>query len=154
MKAAEIRQLQHIVSRYIEAGQPWPAPARDVAAWAIQNRLWQPQQASLVSQCADQLAYAMREEYFQDPQGRRVRAKHAARVERNGEQVMLWADARTAPREFIEIAFQHRRQSIVGDCRQLKVDVDSFNQNRSRDNPIPMVYDFTFDLLEIELLHS
>ena len=31
---------------------------------------------------------------------------------------MLWADVRTAPKRHMEIAFQQRRQQIVGDCRR------------------------------------
>jgi hypothetical protein len=88
----------------------------------------------------------MREEYIVDPQGRTIRAKHAARV----EQAVLWGDIRTAPRAHMEIAFKQRRQQIVGDCRQLKADVDSFNDNRSPTQPIQMSFDFTRDVLELE----
>ncbi|HUT73485.1 MAG TPA: hypothetical protein VM221_01470 [Armatimonadota bacterium] len=92
----------------------------------------------------------MREQYVTDPQGRSVRAKHVARVNRNGEQLPLWADIRSASREHMEIAFQQRRQQIVGDCRQLKTDVDSFNENRNPGAPIQMVLDFTYDVEELE----
>ena len=145
-------QLQTIVRRYIGDGHPWPATTRQIASWAINNKLWAPQRAIVINQCAEQLARAMREEYIRDPQGRTVRAKHAARVERKGEQLVLWADIRTAPRGHLEIAFKQRRQQIVGDCRQLKLDVDSFNENRSFSEPIQMSFDFTTDLLELELV--
>jgi hypothetical protein len=52
----------------------------------------------------------------------------------------------------MEIAFQQRRQQIVGDCRQLKSDMDSYNQNHNVGKPIQMVFDFTLDLEEIEAL--
>ena len=90
----------------------------------------------------------MREEYIKDPQERTVRAKHAARI----EQGVLWADIRTAPREHMEIALKQRRRAILGDCRQLKLDVDSYNENRSPVAPIQMSFDFTNDLLEMEAL--
>ena len=146
------QQLQRIVNTYIDAGEPWPATAREMAAWAIRNRLWAQQPSTMVNQCADQLARAMREEYITDPQGRTVRAKHVARIVRNGEQIALWADIGTASREHMEIAFQQRRQQIVGDCRQLKLDVDSYNENHSPGQPIQMIFDFTLDLEEIEVL--
>ena len=41
-----------------------------------------------------------------------------------------------------------RRRQIVGDCRQLKTDVDSFNENRIPDAPIQLVLDFTADVAE------
>lgn len=143
--------LQEIVRKYQAANQPWPATSRDMAQWAISQNLWAPQPSAIVSQCADQLARAMRDEYITDAQGRRVRAKHAASVTEGGEQFMFWADIRTAPHKHMAIAFQQRRTQIVGDCRQLKVDVDSYNQNRTPDQPIQMIFDFTYDLEELAL---
>jgi hypothetical protein len=143
-------QLLRIVNRYIGEGQPWPATARQIAAWAIHNKMWQAQPAQLIHECAEQLARAMRDEYITDPQGRTVRAKHAARIEQDGEQLVLWADMRTASREHMQIAFQQRRHQIVGDCRQLKADVDSYNDNRAPDAPIQMSFDFTADIEELE----
>jgi len=106
-----------------------------------------------MDQCAEQLSRAMREEYIQDPQGRMVRAKHAARVERDGEQLVLWDDIRTADRRHMEIAFKQRRHQIVGDCHQLKIDVDSYNDNGNTEAPIQLIFDFTDDLAELEALN-
>jgi hypothetical protein len=50
----------------------------------------------------------------------------------------------------MEIAFQQRRQQIVGDCRQLKADINSYNDNRSPDRPIQMSFDFTWDIEELQ----
>jgi len=151
MTTTYAEQMQAIVTEYIRDGGDWPATTRQIASWAIQNRMWAPQHSALVDQCADQLARAMREEYITDPQGRIVRALHAARVCRHGQQLTLWADIRTASRNHMEIAFQQRRQQIVGDCRQLKADVDSYNQNRIPEMPIQMVFDFTKDLEELAI---
>jgi hypothetical protein len=51
----------------------------------------------------------------------------------------------------MQIAFQERRQQIVGDCRQLKLDVDSYNDNKNDGKPIQLVLDFTLDVAEAEL---
>ncbi|HUV04019.1 MAG TPA: hypothetical protein VMX94_02810 [Armatimonadota bacterium] len=144
------KELQHIADKYREAGQPWPAATRDIAAWAIREDLWTPSRTDLLNQCADQLARAMREEYITDAQGRSVRAKHVAKSWRNGELIGLWDDIRTADRQHMAIAFQQRRQQIVGDCRQLKTDVDSYNENRNDGVPINLVLDFTQDVEELE----
>jgi hypothetical protein len=141
-------QLQSIVNRYIGDGEPWPATTHQIARYAIRNHLWEAQSATVVDICAEHFARAMREEYINDPQGRAVRAKHAARVP--GEQTVLWADIRTASREHMFVALQQRRQQIVGDCRQLKSDADSYNENNNPGKPIQMVFDFTKDLLELE----
>ena len=87
--ASFIEQLQRIVRLYREDEQPWPARSRAIAAWAISQNLWKPQPGALVSQCASQLSRALREEYITDSQGRRVRTKHSARVEKNGELIVL-----------------------------------------------------------------
>ena len=147
--ASFAEQLQSIVRKYRDAGQSWPASTREIAAWAISQNLWRPQRGALISQCAAQLSRALREEYITDTQGRRVRTKHSARVEKDGEQLVLWDDIRTASRSHMRIAFQQRRQQIVGDCHQLKMDADSFNENQSPSHPIQIRFDFTMDLEEL-----
>jgi hypothetical protein len=52
----------------------------------------------------------------------------------------------------MEIAFQQRRHQIVGDCRQLKADLDSYNDNYNAGEALQMVFDFTNDLADIEAL--
>lgn len=144
------QQMQAIANHYFEETGEDGATARQIAKWAIDRKLWQPRPEAITRQCADDLARAMREEYYTDPQGRRVRLKHVARIKRGDEQISLWADLRTAPRKHIEIALKQRRQQIVGDCKQLKVDSDSFNDNRFPENPIQIHFDFRDDLAEIE----
>ena len=143
MGSAYVRQIQRIVNDYMTGGRQ-VATAREIAAWAVHNGLWKPRPADVINQCAEQVARAMREEYITDPQGRVVRAKHAARI----EQFVLWADIRTADPAHIEVAFKQRRQQILGDCRQLQRDVDSFNDNRKPARLIQIVFDFSRDLEE------
>lgn len=54
----------------------------------------------------------------------------------------------------MEVAFKQRRRAILGDCRQLNLDVDSFNENRAPENPIQLIFDFTNDLLELNALEK
>lgn len=152
---ASLDRRQEIVALYREAGQKWPATSVEIADWALRTGHWKPSPQALRKQLAELLSQAMREEYITDPQGRRVRAKHAASVEVDGKQTMLWADIRDAApanRKHMEIAFQNRRQQIVSDCKQLKTDVDSFNDNWNKGRAIQMVFDFTDDLIEAEMM--
>jgi hypothetical protein len=142
--------MQQIVEQYRLSGQPWPASARAIAAWAINNDRWALPSSAVITKCAEDLAKAMREEYTTDPKGRRVRVKHPVTIRRGGEQYALWDDIRTAPRSHMQVAFQQRRQAIVGDCRQLKVDADSYNDAHPEAEPINLVFDFTMDLAELE----
>lgn len=142
-------QLQNIANDYFESNSGM-ASTREIAQWAMDTGRWSPQRGSLIEQCADELSRAMREEHITDAQGRSVRAKHAARIKQGDKQITLWADIRHASRDHMARAFQQRRRQILGDCKQLKADVDSFNDNRIPDNPIQVVFDFTLDLEELE----
>ena len=142
-------QLRSIADQYF-AEHDRSASSREIAAWAMRSGKWAPQPAALIDQCAEELSRAMREDYITDPQGRTVRAKHAARISQNGKQITLWADIRTANQGHMERAFGQRRRQILGDCRQLKADVDSYNDNRQPEEPLQVIFDFTLDLAELE----
>ncbi len=142
-------QIAGLAEQYQNATGRTTYTTKEVGAWALDAGLWEPQRDSLIRQFAEDLSRALREQYITDPQGRRIRAKHAIR--QDGEQGALWADIRLATREHMEAAFQQRRQQIVSDCRQLKIDVDSYNENHNSGRLIQMVFDFTLDLAELEL---
>jgi len=147
-----VEQNQKIIARYRSSGEPWPASATQIARWAIRNKFWDIHPSKVVRQCADQIAQAMRDEFITDPQGRRIRAKHAAPYPAQGKLTLKWDDLRTASYGHMEMAFAHRRQQVVADCRQLKLDIDSYNQNYNKtDRPIQGYFDFTDDLAELEL---
>lgn len=150
----QIERNQQIVRRYREAGQPWPAASKQMAAWAIRQELWAPRRDTLINHCAEQLAEAMREQYYVDPQGRSVRTMHAARVKLHGEQLTLWADIRSAAPGHMRMAFQQRRQQIVGDGRHLKNDVDSYNENANTGRLIQLILDFTHDVAELDAMDA
>lgn len=148
--ATYVKQMQKIVEDYRASGEPWPAAAKTMAAWAIRTGRWEMHRSAAVKRCAEDIASAMREEYYTDRKGRRVRLLHPATVQKDGAQMVLWDDHRTAPRSHMQLSFQQRRRSIVGDCRQLKVDCDSYNDANPKAEPIQVVFDFTMDLAEIE----
>lgn len=145
-----LKQMQDIVSDYRADGQPWPASAKAIAGWAIRAGRWKLPPSAAINKCAEDVANAMREEYMTDPKGRRVRVKHPAKVWRNGEQMVLWDDIRSAPRLHMQLSFQNRRQGIVSDCRQLKTDCDSYNDAHEHEAPLQIVFDFSMDLAEAE----
>jgi hypothetical protein len=144
-------QLQKIVSDYRAAGQPWPASAEAMAEWAVSHDRYQLTRGMAVSQCKEQIARAMRLEHVTDSKGRSVRRYYAARFRRGDKQTTLWADW-NADRPFMEVAVANRRNQVLGECRQLKTDVDSYNDRRCPDDPIQVAFDFTVDLEELEQL--
>ncbi len=152
--------LQEMVSRYRKSGQKWPATSRDIARWSYRNKLWEPQEKNIVGQLARDLSRAMREECYTDPQGRRVRTKHAARRVEDAlsddaqdavpTQKMLWHDIRTDDGDHIIMALQQRRMQIVGDCSHLKVDGDSFNDNHSSGKKIQRIFNLEDDMADMD----
>lgn len=145
-----VKQMQRIVDEYRLGGMPWPTSAKAIADWAISTGRWELPSAAIRRRCADDIASAMREEYMTDRRGRRVRLLHPAPLTTEGQTEMVWDDIRTATRDHMQVSFQHRRKGIVGDCRQMKVDVDSYNDAHADAEPIQIVFDFTMDLAELE----
>jgi len=155
MKKTKTEFLQEITEQYREAGEKWPATAKDIAAWAIREELWKPYPKSLITQCAAEIADAMRDEHYTDPQGRVVRKKRPFRsveglMEGNEEQVFLWVDMKEVKPEEAEMAFQYGRKLNLDTARQLKLGVDSYNDNNPHGAYIEMSFDFTDDLAEME----
>lgn len=157
LQKTKVEYRQDLVAAYRMAKQPWPASSKDMAAWAIRNGLWEMSRRSAIDICAKELAEAMREEYFTDAAGRRVRKKHCLRrseelPDGTHRQTTLWLDLEDDAdrRDDIEEAFQQRRSQIFTDCRHLKTDVDSYNEFGNPGKPIQMLFDFTADLEESE----
>lgn len=144
-------KLQELFHQYTEAHGGVPAPTSEVAKWAVDHGLIERPRVDPMDILADRMANALREEYGTDPEtGQRYRKNHAARVTRHGVQFTMWAELDSAPREFMQRALQQRRQQIVGDCIQLKADVDVFNRRNPHEEPIQMILDFADDVAEHE----
>jgi hypothetical protein len=148
------KQFQRIAHEYMRQHHVDYIDLHEVAEWAIRTNRWEPQKSALIRQCKELLGSALREEYFTDSQGRRVRAMHVIVKDRNGKQTSIWGDMRTADRNHMALSFQQRRRQIVGDCRQLKMDIDSFNENYNKGSWIQTSFDFTHDLEEDEIVST
>jgi len=143
-------ELQKQADEYFAQTNSETATTKEIALWAIRNGKWEAPPDLVLRQCREDFAKALREQYLEDVDGRPVRVKHVARIQSGDEQLYLWADIRRAPRKHMEIAFQQRRQQIVGDCRQLKRDADYYNNAHSIELAIQLVFDFTEDVKEGE----
>jgi hypothetical protein len=152
LRKTKTEHLQDIINQYIKATNAVRIDMQDVAGWAIRNELWMPPRKDSIRQCAHELARAARDEFYDDPQGRHVRKKHALRlpIVEAGEhkQLSLWVDIETASTSDMHLSLQQRRGYIVGDCKQLKTDLDSFNENYNTGAPIQLSFDFTEDVAE------
>jgi hypothetical protein len=124
----------------------------DVAEWAYKNGLHKPSVKTVIDAIASDIAQVFREEYRVDRYGRRYRAKHATTHKRGNKTLALWADLDdpNAPHTHFVKSFAQRRQQIVGDCVQLKTDVDVYNEKRTPVEPIQVPLDFTLDVIEMQ----
>ena len=106
----------------------------------------------MIDAIAADIAQVFREEYRTDCHGRRYRAMHAATHKNGNKTLSLWADLDdpNAPHSHFVRSFSQRRQQIVGDCLQLKTDVDVYNDKREPDQPIQIPLDFTLDVAEMQ----
>jgi hypothetical protein len=141
-------QLLKIVEDYREAGMEWPATKDQIAEWAVANDRYQLTRGMAVSQCAEKITRAMRLEHIRDKKGRSVRKYYAARLRENGQLVMKWDDL-NAERPFMEMAAANRRNQILGQCWQLKQDMDSYSDRKCPDQPIQLDFNFNVDLEEL-----
>jgi hypothetical protein len=128
-----------------------PSSARQACEWAVAAGILELPDIDPYDALAEDMAQALRGEYRTDSEGRRYRVNHAVRVTKSGVQYTFWAEMGFAPPDHMERAFAQRREQIVGDCLQLKIDVDAYNSMTSDKTPkVQMVLNFTDDVAERE----
>lgn len=144
-----------LVAEYLDTGGKQPVDPVLVAEWAIQKGKLDPPRVDPKRVLAKEISRALRQELHKDAKNRLVRTNHAIRrtqVSDDGAKVQhyLWSSMEKASQEHMEEAFGDRRHQILGDCKQLKTDTDSFNDFHAK-RPVPFSANFTEDLEELEL---
>ena len=87
--------LMEFIGQYRREHPGQPIRMQEVAKWVIARGLWEPKRRNPARELARDLARASRAQRTTDPQGRSVRAMHAARYERvdqNGNRIfdVVW----------------------------------------------------------------
>lgn len=146
-------KLQNIWHKYDAERSHKPTSAREAVEWAVKEGHLELPNVDPYDVLAGQMSQALREEYDTDGQGRRYRVNHAVRVTKGGVQYTFWGMLGFASHEHMEKAFTQRREQIVGDNVQLKIDVDVYNDlNRGKHPEIQLVLDYTDDVKEREIM--
>lgn len=141
--------LQQVWHRYDSRKEHKPSSAREAVEWAVREGLLELPDIDPYDVLAGQMSTALREEYQTDEKGRRYRVNHAVRVTKGGVQYTFWAAMGYAPHDHMEKAFTQRREQIIGDNVQLKIDVDVYNDMNAGKHPaIQLVLDYTEDVAE------
>jgi hypothetical protein len=147
--ATKNEQYQAIWHRYDDEQEHRPRGTREAVERAVAEGLLELPDIDPYDILAEQMAHALREEFQTDEKGRRYRVNHAVRVSKGGVQHTFWASMGFAPHEHMEKAFGQRREQVIGDLVQLKIDVDVYNDlNRGKKPEIQLVLDFTEDVGE------
>lgn len=152
--SAYVNQVKNYIERYqAEVGGDGLINPHAVAEWAYQRGLHKPSIRTVVDAIAADISQFFREEFRTNEDGQRYRAKHAVRFKKGEKTMSLWADMDdvNAPRDHFLKSFAQRRQQIVGDCYQLKTDVDVYNGKNEDQQPIQVPLDFTLDIEELQL---
>ncbi len=145
-------QLQRIWHQFEEANGDIPSSPREAVAWGVKRGFLAVPEVDPLDQLAEDMTRALREEYRTDKFGRKYRVNHAVRKSKAGVQYTLWGRMDAQPREFMAMSYGQRRKAIVGDCFQLKTDVDVYNDKNPENEPIPLVLDFTADMEEEQII--
>jgi hypothetical protein len=150
-KAEQYQRLWHEYERetnYKASG------TKEVVDWAIQNGKLELPKIDPRDFLAKQMAQALREEMATDDKGRRFRKNHAMKIMENGVQTTIWGVLGYAPENHMRMAFTQRREQIIGDCLQLKTDVDVYNDLNPNQEEIQLLLDFTDDVAEREIIRE
>lgn len=149
--------VREYVDRYKrEKNKTGAVDPHEIAVWALSEGLMKANPKTIVDAIAADIAQVFREEYKVDKYGRRYRVMHAAKQKVGDKQISLWADMddKNIPREHFVKSFSQRRQQVVGDCFQLKTDVDVYNDKNADKSRIPLILDFTQDVAELQLAYE
>lgn len=144
--------IQSVWQQYECEHNHLPASGRTLAEWGVAHGMFQLPNIDPLDILASQVSRALREEYGTDPKGRRYRRNHAIRVSKDGVQFTMWGMMDFAPLGHMEMSFTQRREQIVGDCFQLKTDVDVYNDKNPGQPIIQLELNFTEDIAEREII--
>jgi hypothetical protein len=126
------------------------SPAIDVdqaSDYALKNKLFGRVPMTLKQLCMRDMRRALQTATYTDPQGNKVRSRHALR-DYVGEQFVLpgivYIDPRTAKPDMMEKAFEQSWQGIVNDVRRHAIEKQSYDLN----NPYSVqlrLFDYDFN---------
>src|SRR5205823_6136646 len=150
MAMTKREQLLRIRDDYRAAHNNEPASARHMADWAVAQGMYNLPVFATAKRCAEELADVMRQDHMTVAGGRRVRTMHSW----TADQGMLWDHIQTITRDNMKLSLANKRNGIVGEVKQIKVDIDYFNDLHAGEPPLQMSFNFENDLADAGLMES
>lgn len=141
-----------IWDQYCEEVSSEPADLREVGAWAIKKRLWEPRPVDVEASFARDMGDILRDQTRIDKDGREYRAFIPARTRgKDGLPLFKWADIDIAPRSHVQKGIQGERRQIVNDCFALAMKIEHYNAAHPKEEPLQAVFAFDEDIEEMKI---
>jgi len=140
------RDLESFIPQYIAATGDVAWTAATVAAWAIDNDLWEQREVNAIRQLARELSAVARQVTFLDENGNEVRKYHAYRL--GDDQPMLWEGIEEIAPENMERAKTMRRAKLVAGAIKLTIDLNYYNETVNPGDSILFDTDFQRDIAD------
>jgi hypothetical protein len=122
-----------------------------VTDWAIERGIWKPFPVDPARQLRQDLVRALRAETVTDSKGREIRKNHPVVMTDGERRFSVWAEITTATPKHMQTSLQQRRNGILADCRQHRLDFNFYNENNVRGGTLkPFEYNFAPDLDEMD----
>jgi hypothetical protein len=127
--------------------------ARQIAAWLLAENKCKPTKQEEIDILTRHVSRVMRGHHTIDPDGRKVRQKHAVRrkiqdSDGSFKQQTFWQEMDLASPQFMFESFQQRRGSLADGAWQLDQDVTSYNKFHNKGAPLQIMLDFRDDVEE------
>lgn len=115
------------------------------ADWALATNRYQRLPMSIKQQCMVDMRRALQQATYTDPQGNKVRSKHAVKGWL-GQQLTFWIDPRTAKPDVMMEAFKQTYNGIGNDVKRHAIEKQSYDLNNLYGATLPL-FDYDFNAL-------
>jgi hypothetical protein len=148
------KRIQFVIEKYREAHPGAAVEPHLVSPWALGRRLIKQKPITPEEQLARKISRELRAAYFVDPQGREVRANHAVFYREmtpgGPRKRSRWLPLFDAPPKHMLVSAQLRRRQAVADVMQLRLDLESYNENNIHGAVVPIPdFDLNKDIEEL-----
>lgn len=129
------RRMLYLCEQYKSAhpDETGPVDPDAVSAWAIAKGIYRPEPFDPQKQLRRSIRRALRNDYFEDPQGREVHTYHPEMIQEHTAEGPIWKSRWhrifEMPPELMRASGQLRRRGAFRDVRQISIDFDSYNDN-------------------------
>lgn len=141
--------LLRIRDEYRAEHENSPATARDMGEWAVSTGRYKLPPHATERKWAEELSEVMGMDMMTVNGNRRVRTMHTWR----SAQGNLWDHIRTISVPDMALSIAYRRNGVLGEVKQMKIDLDYFSELHPDEPAIQTSFNFEKDLADAGLLN-